>query len=150
VEPLNFAIIKVMAELKTKVSKASVLTFIKSVEPEEKRKDSLALLKIFKEATGEKPKLWGTSIVGFGSYHYESERSAQKGDWMLTGFSPRKQNLTLYIMPGFNAYGDLMEKLGTYKTSVSCLYIKRLSDIDTSVLSKIIKRSVADMKKIYT
>ncbi len=138
-----------MAELKTKVSKASAAAFIKNVEPEDKRKDSLLLLKIFKDATGEPAKLWGTSIVGFGQYHYESERSAQKGDWMLTGFSPRKQNLTLYIMPGFKEYGDLMEKLGKYKTSVSCLYIKKLSDIDTKVLTTIIKRSVAHMKKKY-
>ncbi len=138
-----------MAELKTKVSKASAAAFIKNVEPEDKRKDSLLLLKIFEDATGEPAKLWGTSIVGFGQYHYESERSAQKGDWMLTGFSPRKQNLTLYIMPGFKEYGDLMEKLGKYKTSVSCLYIKRLSDIDTKVLTTIIKRSVAHMKKKY-
>lgn len=138
-----------MAELKTKVSNASVTMFIKSVEPEEKRKDCLTLLKIFKDATGEQPKLWGPSIVGFGQYHYESQRSAQKGDWMLTGFSPRKQNLTLYIMPGFKEYGDLLVKLGKYKTSVSCLYIKRLSDIDTKVLATIIKRSVAHMKKLY-
>ena len=138
-----------MAELKTKVSNASVTMFIKSVEPEEKRKDCLTLLKIFKDATGEQPKLWGPSIVGFGQYHYESQRSAQKGDWMLTGFSPRKQNLTLYIMPGFKEYGDLLAKLGKYKTSVSCLYIKRLSDIDTKVLVTIIKRSVAHMKKLY-
>lgn len=138
-----------MAEIKTKVSTASVPAFIKSVEPEEKRTDALLLLKIFVEATGEKPKLWGSSMVGFGSYHYESTRSAQKGDWMLTGFSPRKQNLTIYIMPGFSEYGELMEKLGKYKTSVSCLYIKRLSDIDTKVLTKLIKRSVTDMKKTY-
>lgn len=138
-----------MAEIKTKVSKASVLAFIKTIESEDKRKDSLALLKIFKEATGLKPQLWGTSIVGFGTYHYESKRSTQKGDWPLTGFSPRKQNLTVYIMPGFKDYGELMEKLGKYKTSVSCLYIKRLSDIDTKVLTTIIKRSVAHMKKTY-
>lgn len=136
-------------ELKTKVTKKSVTAFLKGIEPEEKRKDSLALLEIFKEVTKEKPKLWGTAIVGFGSYHYESKRSAQKGDWMLTGFSPRKQNLTIYIMPGFKEYGDLMEKLGEYKSSVSCLYIKRLSDIDVGVLKKLIKRSVKDMKKRY-
>ena len=139
-----------MAELKTKVSNASVVSFIKSVESEEKRKDSLTLLKLFKEATGEKPKLWGTSIIGFGSYHYESERSTQKGDWPLTGFSPRKQNLTLYIMPGFKEYGDLLAKLGKHTVSGgSCVYIKRLTDIDTNVLTKLIKRSVADMKKKY-
>ena len=136
-----------MAELKTKVSEASVSAFVKTVEPEEKRKDCLQLLKIFKEATGENPKLWGTSIVGYGMYHYASERSTQKGDWPLTGFSPRKQNLTIYITPGFKSYDDLMAKLGTYKTSVSCLYIKRLSDVDTQVLTKLIRRSVADMKK---
>jgi hypothetical protein len=138
-----------MAELKTKVSNASVTAFIKTIEPKEKQKDSLMLLKIFKEVTGEKPKLWGTSIIGFGQYHYESERSTQKGDWLLTGFSPRKQNLTVYIISGFKEYGDLMEKLGKYTTSVSCLYIKRLSDIDTDILKKLIKRSVADMKKKY-
>lgn len=138
-----------MAELKTKVTKASPAAFIKAIEDKEKRADSLALLKLFAAATGEKPKLWGEAIVGYGQYHYESERSAQKGDWPLTGFSPRKANLTVYIMPGFETYGDLMRNLGTYKTSVSCLYIKRLSDIDTKVLTKLIKRSVADMKKKY-
>lgn len=88
-----------MAELKTKVSSASVVGFIKTIEPEEKRNDCRTLLKIFKEATGEKPKLWGTSIIGFGLYHYESTRSTQKGDWPRTGFSPRKQNLTIYTIP---------------------------------------------------
>jgi Domain of unknown function (DU1801) len=88
-------------------------------------------------------------MIGFGKYHYKSERSTQEGDWPLTGFSPRKQNLTIYIMPGFKEYGNLMETLGKYKTSVSCLYVKRLSDIDTKVLTKLIKHSVADMKKRY-
>ena len=138
-----------MAELKTKVTKASATAFIKEVADEEKRKDSLALLKIFKDATGEKPKMWGTSIVGFGSYHYVSDRSAQKGDWPLTGFSPRKANISIYIMPGFSEYGALLKDLGKHKTSVGCLYIKRLSDIDTKVLTKLIKRSVSDMKKKY-
>lgn len=138
-----------MAELKTKVSKASVAAFLKAIEDVQKRKDALALLKIFKDVTGETPKLWGTSIVGFGQYHYKSERSTQEGDWLRTGFSPRTQNLTIYIIPGFKEYGALMEKLGKYKTSVSCLYVKRLSDIDTKVLAKLIKRSVVDMKKKY-
>lgn len=138
-----------MAELKTKVTNASVSAFIKTIASTDKQKDCLKLLQIFKEATGEKPKLWGTSIVGFGSYHYESTRSTQKGDWPLTGFSPRKQNLTIYIMPGFTDYPELMEKLGKYKTSVSCLYIKKLSDIDVQVLSVLIKKSVAEMKKRY-
>ncbi len=139
-----------MADIKTKVTTNSVTAFIKAVEDPVKRTDSLALLKIFKEATGFTPKLWGTSIVGYGSFHYESTRSAQKGDWPLTGFSPRKQNLTIYIMPGFKEYRDLMEKLGKYKTSVSCLYIKKLADIDTKILTKIIQRSVKDMKKKYS
>ncbi len=139
-----------MAEIKTKVTTASVTSFIKEVEDPEKRKDSLALLKIFKEVTGEKPKMWGSSIIGFGTYHYSSERSAQKGDWPLTGFSPRKQNLTLYIMPGFKNYGTLLKDLGKHKTSVGCLYIKRLSDINEKILTKLIKQSFVDMKKKYT
>ncbi len=138
-----------MAELKTKVTKESVVTFLKGVKSEEKRKDSLQLLKIFKKATGLTPKLWGTSIVGFGSYHYESERSTQKGDWPLTGFSPRKQNLTVYIMPGFTGYSEIMKGLGKYKTSSSCLYFKKLADINEVVLTKLISKSVEDMKKKY-
>lgn len=138
-----------MAEIKTKVTTASVTSFIKEVEDPEKRKDSLALLKIFKEVTGEKPRMWGSTIVGFGQYHYSSERSTQKGDWPLTGFSPRKQNLTLYIMPGFKNYGTLLKDLGKHKTSVGCLYIKRLSDINEKILTKLIKQSFVDMKKKY-
>jgi hypothetical protein len=138
-----------MAELKTKVTGASPTAFLKAVPEEGKRKDSLALLKLFAEVTKEKPKMWGTSIVGYGSYHYESTRSKQKGDWMLTGFSPRKQSLTVYIMPGFKEYGDLMKKLGKHTTGGSCLYIKKLVDIDTKVLAKLIQQSVRDMRKRY-
>ena len=137
-----------MAELKTKVTTESATAFLRGIEAQEKRSDSLELLKIFKDATGFNPKMWGTSIVGFGSYYYQSERSTQKGDWMLTGFSPRRQNLTIYIMSGFKAYGDLIKKLGKHKISGgSCLYIKRLSDIDVRVLTTLIKKSVKDMKK---
>lgn len=100
-----------MSELKTQVNDASVVDFIEAVESDQKRQDSLALLEIFKRVTGETPKMWGTSMIGFGSYHYKSERSAQEGDWPLTGFSPRKQGLTVYIMPGFKAYADLMKDL---------------------------------------
>ena len=103
-----------MPEIKTKVTKQSVTTFLKTIEPEEKRKDSLELLKIFKTATGEDAKLWGTSMIGYGMYHYESTKSSQKGDWPLVGFSPRKQNLTLYIMPGFDTYSDMLKKLGKH------------------------------------
>jgi uncharacterized protein YdhG (YjbR/CyaY superfamily) len=136
-----------MADIKTKKTKASVAAYIAAITDAKKRTDAKALLSIFKHATGMQPALWGTSIIGYGMYHYESERSAQKGDWPLTGFSPRKQNLTVYIMPGFKEYAPLMQKLGKYKTSVSCLYINKLADVDTKVLEQLIKRSVADMKK---
>lgn len=138
-----------MAELKTKATKASVTDFIRKVPDEKKRKDASVLLKIFKDITGEKPKMWGASIIGFGSYHYESERSAQKGDWPLTGFSLCKQNLTLYIMPGFFEHADLLKKLGKHKKSVGCLYINKLEDVDLGVLKQIIKRSFMTMKKRY-
>ena len=138
-----------MSELKTKVTKESVSAFIENIPDEGKREDSSALLKIFKEATKMNPKMWGTSIIGYGSYHYKSERSAQEGEWPLTGFSPRKQNLTIYIMLGFKNYESILQKLGTYKTSVGCLYIKRLSDVDTKVLAQLIETSTSDMKKKY-
>ncbi|HEY1041173.1 MAG TPA: DUF1801 domain-containing protein [Candidatus Paceibacterota bacterium] len=138
-----------MAELKTKATKASALEFIKSLPDEAKRKDAQELLKIFKEVTGEKSVMWGTSIIGFGKYHYESEHSTQKGVWPLTGFSPRKQNLTLYIMFNLSDFTPLLEKLGKHKTSKGCLYIKKLADIDIAVLKQIIKKSFVEMKKKY-
>jgi hypothetical protein len=137
-----------MAELKTQKTKASVAGFIDTVSDDEQRADAKKLLAIFKEATGEKPAMWGPSIVGFGSYHYKSERSSQEGDWMLTGFSPRKGNLTVYVMPGFTEYGDLLAKIGKHKLSGgSCLYIKKLSDIHIPTLKTLIKKSVQEMKK---
>ncbi len=136
-----------MAEVKTVKTKASVAAYIAAISDEKKRADAKALLAIFKQATGLKPAMWGSSIVGYGMYHYVSERSAQKGDWPLTAFSPRKANLTVYIMPGFKEYAPLLKKLGKYKSSVSCLYINRLADVDTQVLTQLIKRSVVDMKK---
>lgn len=139
-----------MAELKTKKNNASVIDFINSVTDETKKQDSLNLLKIFEKCTNEKPIMWGDSIIGFGSYHYKSVRSSQEGDWPLTGFSPRKQNLTIYIMPGFDAYNNELSKLGKHKTSVSCLYIKKLDDIDITMLQKIIKLSFEEMKKRYS
>lgn len=138
-----------MAELKTKITKESVNAFIKSISDEEKRKDALLLLEVFKDATKMNPKMWGTSIVGYGSYHYKSERSVQEGEWPLIGFSPRKQNLTIYIMPGFKNYESILQKLGKYKISVGCLYIKRLSDVDIKTLTKLIEKSTSDMKKKY-
>lgn len=135
-----------MGNIKTVVNDANVEDFIQQVPDEAKRADSFELLELFKKITGEKPKMWGTSIIGFGSYHYKSERSKQEGDWPLTGFSPRKQNLTLYIMPGFDTYQDLLKDLGKHKTSVSCLYINKLSDVETAILQKIIRQSYRDMK----
>ncbi len=135
-----------MAELKTKKTEASVEDFLNTVTDEEKRRDCLEILKMMKQVTKEKPKMWGASIVGFGSYHYKSERSRQEGDWFLTGFSPRKQNLTLYLMGGFDLHKDLLKKLGKFKTSVGCLYIKRLDDVDKKVLKELVTASVKVMK----
>lgn len=137
-----------MGENKTQVTKENPEKFLNTIEDKVKREDSLAILKLMKKITGEKPKMWGPSIVGFGDYHYKYE-SGREGDFFITGFSPRKQNLTIYIMPGFDKYEDLLLKLGKYKTSVSCLYIKRLSDIDINILEKMIKESYSYMKKNY-
>ncbi len=139
-----------MAALKTLPNDASVTDFLNTVDDETKRTDGLALLKLFKKVTKKEPQMWGTSMVGFGMYHYKSERSTQEGDWPLTAFSPRKQALTVYIMSGFAKYTDLLEKLGKYKTSNGgCLYIKRLSDVDVTILEQIIERSFNEMKKLY-
>ena len=134
-----------MAELKTKLNDASVDDFL-AAYPEETRKDCYEILKMMKSATRAEPKMWGTSIVGFGSYHFKSERSRQEGDWPLTAFSPRKQNLTVYIMPGFERYGSLLKKLGKHSLGKACLYIKRLSDVDKKVLKELIAASVKVMK----
>lgn len=139
-----------MAELKTKKAEASVENFIARIEDEQKRSDSAALVELFIEATGSMPMMWGESMIGFGSYYYESQKSSQKGEWMLTGFSPRKNAISVYIMPGMGKYPAFRKALGTHKASKgSCLYIKKLADIDMDVLTKLIKTSVADMKKKY-
>ncbi len=135
-----------MASPKTTLNDASVTEFINAVADETKRSDSFKLLEMFSRITSEQPKMWGSSIIGFGQYHYKSERSRQEGDWMLTGFSPRKQNLTLYIMPGFADYTDLLKGLGKHKTSVGCLYINKLADIDQKVLEQLIGQSYVAMK----
>ena len=134
-----------MSELKTKLNDASVDDFL-AAYPEETRKDCLEIAKMMKSAAKAEPKMWGTSIVGFGSYHYKSERSRQEGDWPLVGFSPRKQNLTIYIMSGFDRYGHLLEKLGKHSLGKGCLYIKRLQDVDKKVLKELITESVKVMK----
>jgi len=138
-----------MAELKTQKTDQPAEEFLKTIEPAEKREDGFKLLEMFEEITGEKAVMWGTSIVGFGMYHYKSERSKQEGDWPLVGFSPRKQNLTLYIMAGNKDNQDL-NKLGKYKASGGCLYLKHLSDVDVTVLPQLIKNSFDYMKKTNT
>ena len=134
-----------MSELKTKVNEASVEKFLNAVADEQTRKDCYEILKIMKQVTKEEPKMWGASIVGFGSYHYKGA-SGREGDWMLTGFSPRKQNLTLYLMHGFHVHKDLLKKLGKHKTSMGCLYIKKLDDVDKKVLKELVTESVKRMK----
>lgn len=138
-----------MAELKTLKNDADVLDFINSLDDERKRQDSLELLKIFEDCMGEKPAMWGSSIIGYGSFHYKSTRSSQEGDWPLAAFSPRKQNLTIYLTPGFDKYTEQLAKLGKHKTSKGCLYIKRLSDVDTGILKFLIKDSVDRVREYY-
>ena len=137
------------AELKTKPTKADVEKFLNSIKDEKKREDAFKVLKIMKQITKEEPKMWGPSIVGFGSYHYKYE-SGREGDMCMTGFSPRKQNLTIYIMPGFERYEKLIKNLGKYKTGKSCLYINKLEDVDLKVLKELIAEDVKYMKKKYS
>ena len=139
-----------MAEIKTKATKESVVKFLNSVKPEDKRKDAIVLLKLFTKITGEKPVMWGTSMVGFGKYHYKSENSAQEGDWFLVGFSPRKQNLTLYILAWKKEDPKLFQNLGKYKRGGGCLYINRLSDVDEKVLASLIKTIYTHRKRIHS
>lgn len=136
-----------MAELKTKPTKASVERFLNQVADETRREDCFEVAKMMEEITGEKPKMWGPSIVGFGSYHYKYA-SGQEGDWPIAAFSPRKQDLTLYLLPGFQEHADLMQQLGKHRTGKSCLYIKRLSDVHVPTLKKLIRESVKRMKQI--
>ena len=135
------------AELKTKLNDASVEDFLNTVSDEQIRADCFEIAKLMKQVTKAEPKMWGSSIVGFGSYHYKGA-SGREGDWMLVGFSPRKQNLTLYIMAGFDRYDELMNKLGKFSTGKSCLYIKKLADVDKKVLKELISESVQFMKTV--
>jgi hypothetical protein len=136
-----------MAENKTKPTKVSPASFINGIENEQRRKDCREIAKVMEEITGEPPKMWGPSIIGFGKYHYKYE-SGREGDMLRVGFSPRKQNLTLYIWWALEDKAA-MAKLGRYKTGKSCLYIKSLDDIDRKVLRSLIARSVDEMKKRY-
>lgn len=136
-----------MAELKTKENTASVEKFLNNVADEQRRKDCFRLLEIMKAETKAEPAMWGTSIVGFGGHQYKYE-SGRELEWFLVGFAPRKQDLTLYIMGGLERYPSLMKKLGKHKTGKSCLYIKKLEDVDLSTLKQLIKESVADLRAL--
>ena len=135
-----------MSELKTKRNKGDVEAFLSSIPNEKKRQDSFTILELMKQVTGAEPEMWGESIVGFGSYHYKYA-SGREGDWFVTGFAPRKQNLTLYIMSGFDSYNQLLSKLGKHSTGKSCLYIKKIEDVDMDVLKELVKQSVEHMAK---
>lgn len=135
-----------MAENKTKKNEADVMAYLSAIEPEAKRLDSLAIAKLIEEVTGEKPSMWGETIVGYGEYEYQTADGKEQV-WFAVGFAPRKQNLTLYIMPGFEQYQDLLQRLGKHKIGKSCLYINKLADVDTEVLRELVSESVKQLKK---
>jgi len=138
-----------MSELKTKKTSESVKNYLKSIEDPQQKQDCVEISRMMQEVTGKKPRMWGTSIVGFGSYHFVYA-SGREGDWHLCGFSPRKQSLSIYIMSGFSHYSELLARLGKHKTGKSCLYIKKLDDVDREVLKEIITRSVKYLRDKYT
>lgn len=131
---------------KTRPSDQSIDDFIAGV-PEAQRDDCHTLIGLMREVTGEEPRLWGGNIVGFGTYHYRYA-TGREGDWLVTGFSPRKQNTTVYLSYGFEQYGELLERLGKHKLGKACLYIKRLSDVDQGALRELVARAVADMRRM--
>jgi Domain of unknown function (DU1801) len=140
-----------MAELKTRENDARAEDFIDAVPEETKRKDSYVLLDMYKRVTGAEPRMWGESMIGFGKYHYKSERSTQEGDWPLAAFSPRKQNLTLYFMSGFDTFlAEDLAKLGKHKTSKACLYINKLVDVDIAVLEEVVRKGFIEAKQQLT
>lgn len=134
-----------MAELKTRENDGNVLNFINSIENLHHKKDSLALLELMGNVTDKPAKMWGKNIIGFGKYHYRYD-SGREGDWFMCGFSPRVQNMTIYIMKGFGQYDTFLQKLGKYKTGKSCLYINKLDDIDMEVLEALVRQSVKDIQ----
>ena len=137
-----------MGELKTKQNEADVIDFINAfADSEQKRKDSFDLLKLMQDFTGYDPKMWGETMIGFGSYHYKSERSRQEGDWPLIGFSPRKAAISLYVFTGLKEHESLLEGLGKFKMGKACIYVKKLSDIDQEVLKKIMKETIAYLRE---
>ena len=139
-----------MAEIKTKPIDSDIDKFLMTIEPEKRRSDSIKIKQLFDSVIKEKASLWNNNMIGYGSFHYKSERSRQEGDWPLTAFSPRKQNITIYIMSGAKNYENLLKELGKYKiSSGSCIYINKIEDINLEVLKKIISSSVSDMKTKY-
>jgi hypothetical protein len=139
-----------MAEIKTKQTGADVVEFINSfADTEQKKKDSFELLKLMQDFTGYEPKMWGPSIIGFGQYHYKSERSNQEGDWPLVGFSPRKSAISLYVYSGCSGQDDLLKELGKFKMGKSCIYVKKLSDINQEPLKKLIRTTMDFLRSKY-
>lgn len=139
-----------MAELKTKQHDANVADFINSfADTEQKRKDSFELLKLMHEFTGFEPKMWGPTMIGFGSYHYKSDRSRQEGDWPLVGFSPRKAAISLYVYSGAPEHEHLLRELGKFKKGAACIYVKKLSDINQDALKKLMKATIEFLQKKY-
>jgi hypothetical protein len=137
-----------MAELKTKKTNASVVAFLNAVEDKKKRADRKVIAKMMREATGKRAKMWGSAIVGFDSYDYTYD-SGRSGSWPVCGFSPRAQNISVYFMPGFSKFEKLVGRLDKFKTGKSCLYIKRLDDVDQKVLSNLIIAAVIEMRRKY-
>lgn len=135
-------------ENKTRLNDGDVISYLNTVEKEQKREDCFKLLTMMEEITGQPPQLWGDSIVGYGAYHYVT-MSGREGDWFLTGFAPRARNITVYIMAGFEQYDELMEKLGKFKIGKSCLYISKLADVDENVLRTLIKASAEHVANSY-
>lgn len=137
-----------MSNVKTTKNDASVIAFLEAIEHPVRKENSLTLYKIMNRVTNIKPFMWGESIVGYDSYHY-MYNSGREGEWPMIGFSPRKQNLSIYIMPGFGIIEDLLPSLGKHKTSKACLYINKLADVDLKVLEKIIERTMNHMRRKY-
>lgn len=139
-----------MSEIKTKQTEADVYQFIQSfADTEQKRRDSLELIKLMREVTGKEPKMWGPSIIGFGKYHYKSDRSRQEGDWPMLGFSPRKAAISLYVYTGSPDHAHLLEGLGKFKMGKACIYVKKLSDLNQEVLIKLMQESIRFLQNKY-
>ena len=136
------------SENKTRATEGSVADFLQAVEPERRRADAMRLDAIFREVTGFEPVMWGPSIIGYGRYHYRYA-SGREGDFLATGFSPRKAALSIYIMPGYADFGPILKALGKHKTGKSCLYINKLADIDEAVLKRLIRAGLDDLAKFW-